>query len=327
MMQYHSTTCSCSERLFEKDQLEKSSSFLTIQTTTTTRRRQKRQRRRRRTIVSTMPSLSMTLIMYLAIISCCTTFHNKKERTLFGVVGIKMMAHGGATTKKEEESSSTASSLKNRQHRRTDETTHEISKLVPTITRNNKNNNATTNDTTNATWDQILVKAAKRGLGGGLPGAAAGVVQVISLMWLRTIINYQTRYGTSLKRAITMLYNDGGIPRFYRGLPFALVQAPLSRFVSTAANDGVNTLLAALESTKDWGPGRTTVLASIVVGLARILLMPIDTCKTVLQVNSAEGFRSLIRRVKAGKFNVLYEGAFCLYISSMYTHRNNIVRQ
>ena len=40
------------------------------------------------------------------------------------------------------------------------------------------------------TLNQILIKAGKRGLGGGLPGAIAGVVQVMTLMWLRTIINY-----------------------------------------------------------------------------------------------------------------------------------------
>lgn len=35
------------------------------------------------------------------------------------------------------------------------------------------------------TMNQILIKAGKRGLGGGLPGAIAGVVQVLTLMWLR----------------------------------------------------------------------------------------------------------------------------------------------
>lgn len=158
------------------------------------------------------------------------------------------------------------------------------------------------------TVNQILLKAGKRGLGGGLPGAIAGVVQVGTLMWLRTIINYQCRYGTTFRQAFTTLMNDGGIPRFYRGLSFALVQAPISRFVSTAANDGVEALLAALNFSENWGPGRTTLVASVVVGGWRMLLMPIDTCKTVLQVDSAEGFRQLMRRVKAGKIGVLYQG-------------------
>jgi hypothetical protein len=78
--------------------------------------------------------------------------------------------------------------------------------------------------------------------------------------------------------------------------------------VSTAANDGVETLLANLKLTEDWGPGRSTIIASIIVGLWRMVLMPIDTCKTVLQVDSVEGFRNLMRKVKAGKIYVLYQG-------------------
>jgi hypothetical protein len=114
--------------------------------------------------------------------------------------------------------------------------------------------------------------------------------------------------------------NDGGIPRFYRGLSFALVQAPLARFVSTAANDGVEVFLASWQPTKSWGPGRTTVVAGFVVGLWRMLLMPIDTCKTVLQVDSVEGFRHLMRRVKAGKIGVLYQGATANALSAFVGH-------
>ena len=164
--------------------------------------------------------------------------------------------------------------------------------------------------------NQILIKAGKRGIGGGIPGAIAGVIQVLTLMWLRTIINYQYRYGTSFMGAIRTLFNEGGIPRFYRGLWFALVQAPLSRFASTAANDGVESLLASFQKTKDWGPGRGTVLASIAVGMFRIFLMPVDTCKNVLQVDSAEGLRNLMRKVRGGKINLLYSGKFHFPISS-----------
>ena len=118
-----------------------------------------------------------------------------------------------------------------------------------------------------------MYRAGKRGLGGGIPGAIAGVVQVMSLMWIRTIVNYQSRYGMSFRQALTVLLNDGGIPRLYRGVTFALIQAPMARFVSTAANDGVQSLLSNLSWTKDWGPGRTTFVASLFVGLGRMLLM------------------------------------------------------
>ena len=168
------------------------------------------------------------------------------------------------------------------------------------------------------TFSEILKKAGKSGIGGGVSGAIAGVAQVLSLMWLRTVMNYQCRYGSSFIQAMRALNSQGGIPRFYRGMSFALIQAPLARFVATAANDGVETLLTSLKYTKDWGPGRSTVIASMVVGMWRILLMPIDTCKTVLQVDSVDGFRSLMRKVKAGKMYVLYQGTLSFVYSNIF---------
>ncbi|CAB9523940.1 Mitochondrial carrier protein [Seminavis robusta] len=167
------------------------------------------------------------------------------------------------------------------------------------------------------TFGQILAKAGHKAVGGGIPGMVAGVVQVLSLMWLRTIINYQCRYGTTFREAWVTLYKDGGISRFYQGMGFALFQTPLSRFGSTAANDGVETFMAAFTN---WGPGRTTVVASVVVGLWRIAIMPLDTFKTVLQVDSAQGFHTLWRKVKAGNFGVLYQGAAAMALAAMAGH-------
>ena len=47
-------------------------------------------------------------------------------------------------------------------------------------------------------------------------------------MWLRTTMNYQYRYGTGTREAMSTLYKQGGIGRFYQGLPYALMQAPLT---------------------------------------------------------------------------------------------------
>ncbi|KAG7360314.1 mitochondrial carrier protein [Nitzschia inconspicua] len=171
-----------------------------------------------------------------------------------------------------------------------------------------------------STFGAVLRKALIKGLGGGIPGAIAGVIQVITLMWLRTIINHQARYGTSFAQAVKLLYKDGGIPRFYSGLTFALFQAPLTRFVATASNDGVLALLANLPATRHWGPGVTTIFASTFVGFFRILLMPIDTCKTVLQVDSQEGFRNLMKRVREGKILVLYAGSIATAVSAIVGH-------
>jgi hypothetical protein len=72
---------------------------------------------------------------------------------------------------------------------------------------------STTQDEQRPTMNQILIRAGKRGLGGGIPGAFAGIVQVVTLMWLRTIINYQCRYGTTFTQAFVTLTNDGGVAR------------------------------------------------------------------------------------------------------------------
>jgi hypothetical protein len=175
--------------------------------------------------------------------------------------------------------------------------------------------------TTPPSLHQILKKSAKKALGGGLPGAAAGLLQVISLMWLRTIMNSQYRFGKSFLETSTTLWNEGGVGRFYKGLLFAAVQGPLSRFGSTAANDGVNSLISSLPSTATWGPGRTTLLASLAVGLWRTLLMPIDTCKTVLQVDGSRGFESLMENVYRTKsIAILYQGSLASALSSMVGH-------
>jgi hypothetical protein len=128
----------------------------------------------------------------------------------------------------------------------------------------------------------VLSKAARRAGEGGLAGAAAMAINVCSLMWIRTAINYQYRYGTSTTQAFKKLYAEGGIPRFYRGLAPALVQGPLSRFGDTAANTGVLAALDAFELTENLPVAVKTIAASVGAGLFRILLMPIDTFKTTM---------------------------------------------
>ena len=71
---------------------------------------------------------------------------------------------------------------------------------------------------------EVFDYASKKALSGGIPGMVAMTLQVLSLMWLRTTINYQYRYGTTTLVALKTLYKDGGIPRFYQGLAPALIQ-------------------------------------------------------------------------------------------------------
>jgi hypothetical protein len=141
---------------------------------------------------------------------------------------------------------------------------------------------------------EIMSKASKKALSGGLAGAAAQSINVCALMWMRTIMNYQYRYGGTFTETVTKLWAEGGVPRFYRGLAPALIQAPASRFGDTAANDGA---LAALEHTSLPMPAKSAV-ASLTAALARVFLMPIDAYKTTKQVEGEEGLKRLIEKTK-----------------------------
>jgi len=130
-------------------------------------------------------------------------------------------------------------------------------------------------------WGEVLAKASRRALGGGLSGAIAGVAQVLTLMWLRTTMNYQYRHGTSTLDALRTLWAQGGIGRLYQGLPFAIFQSPISRFGDTAANTGVLALLAYSPLTL----GERTACASAAASAWRLAITPLDTLKTTLQVS------------------------------------------
>merc|ERR1719384_2563554 len=117
-------------------------------------------------------------------------------------------------------------------------------------------------------------------------------------------MNYQYRYGGSLSEVVKKLYADGGIPRFYRGLAPGLIQAPVSRFGDTAANDGA---LAALEHTAlpTW---TKTMAASACAAGFRVFLMPIDAWKTTKQVEGADGLKKLVEKTKKHP-SALWQGA------------------
>ena len=126
-------------------------------------------------------------------------------------------------------------------------------------------------------------------------------------MWLRTTMNYQYANGGSLGNAISTLYKEGGVGRFYRGVGFAIIQNPLSRFGDTAANTGI--LCALQEFSPNMPVAQMTAFASLGGASWRIFLTPVDTFKTTLQVQGPKAFELLKDKVKTGCVGVLYGGA------------------
>lgn len=165
-------------------------------------------------------------------------------------------------------------------------------------------------------WDKVK----KDALGGGLPGMVAMGLQVSTLMWLRTTLNYQYRYGSSMSQAMRTLYQQGGIRRFYQGYAFAMVQAPLSRFGDTASNAGILTLLNHFPETRDSPLAFKTACASITAGLFRIVLMPVDTMKTMMQVEGTRGWPLLKTKLQERGPSVLFHGSLAASLATLVGH-------
>jgi len=161
----------------------------------------------------------------------------------------------------------------------------------------------------------ILEKSAKS----GLSGAGAMTIQVSSLMWLRTTMNYQYKFGGKMLPTIQHLYKEGGVPRFYRGIVPALMVGPLSRFGDTAANS------VALNYFKDNKNINVPLFlqtgsASIMAGLWRFLTIPIDTWKTAKQVHGSNGAAFLSERFRTQGVAGFYQGALAASTSTAVGH-------
>ena len=124
------------------------------------------------------------------------------------------------------------------------------------------------------------------------------VLQVLSLMPLRTIMNYQYRYGTTMTQATKTLYADGGWTRYYQGLTAALIQGPVSRFGDTAANVGILALLKGNKYMRNLPALAQTIFASLAAAAFRMILTPIDTVKTTMQTQGRAGMAILRSRVR-----------------------------
>jgi hypothetical protein len=168
--------------------------------------------------------------------------------------------------------------------------------------------------------NEILNQSINKAIGGGVSGSIAMSTQVVTLMWLRTTMNYQYRFGTNTTTALKTLYKEGGILRFYKGFLPALVQGPLARFGDTATNTGVMYYMNHNTNTKDLHISVKSFFCSSTASLWRIVIMPVDTIKTNMQVNGNNSFKILSQKFKTGGVPVMYNGALATSSATFVGH-------
>ena len=166
---------------------------------------------------------------------------------------------------------------------------------------------------------QILKKAGWRALGGGLPGFLAMMIQVIALMWMRTIVNYQYKSGGTFEEAFKTLYAEGGVGRFYKGFWFAIVVGPLGRFGDTAANEGILAVMAEMFPAVP--VVIATMLASCGAAAWRATTQPLQNMKTLLQVEGNMAFSIMSSKIKdVGTVPALWDGLLGTMMSTWLGH-------
>jgi hypothetical protein len=152
-------------------------------------------------------------------------------------------------------------------------------------------------------------------------------------------MNYQYKHGCSLTVAFKVLYDQGGVRRFYSGYSIAVFQAPLGRFFDTAANSAL--ALFALYPAFDSVPifvktmAASATAASFKVSCVRppascapwiisaplqMLLFPLDAFKTMMQVEGNVGIRILLSKLKEHGILALWDGAAVAALSMIATH-------
>jgi hypothetical protein len=147
----------------------------------------------------------------------------------------------------------------------------------------------------------------------GTAGYKAMILQVCSLMWLRTIVNYQYKYGTPIKETVLKLYNQGGLRRFYSGLLPALIQGPIIKFSDTFAN----TIVLEIFNKSDLPIFIKTLAGSLSAALIRIILTPVDTVKTMCQVHGKEAKNIFKNKISKNGFFILYHGAMANFFITL----------
>lgn len=162
----------------------------------------------------------------------------------------------------------------------------------------------------------VVALALKKAWTSGSAGFVAGTMQVLAFMWLRTTMNYQVKNGGAFQETVIKLWKEGGIRRLYRGLlPWAIFQAPLSRFGDVAANELVISLMRSF--LPQVPVGVATFLSSMAGALWRVFITPIDTCKTILQTDGEKGMQILKEKVANGGPLVLWHGWEGAYIANV----------
>ena len=144
-------------------------------------------------------------------------------------------------------------------------------------------------------------------------GITSSIIQVSSLLWLRTATIYQHKYGGGMINTISFLYKNGGIIRFYRGYFPCLLVASTCKSSELFGYYSVKKLNLSINN--------QSLYITSISNLGRILIVPLDTLDTFYQLYGSKGYSMLNAKIKNNGLGSLYNGSLIwLFNHSLSTY-------
>tara|TARA_B100000795_G_C22749204_1_gene418635 strand:+ start:43 stop:837 length:795 start_codon:yes stop_codon:yes gene_type:complete len=144
-----------------------------------------------------------------------------------------------------------------------------------------------------------------------LAGSSAGIIQLTSLFWLKTIIKHQYRHGKPPLVSIKLLYRDKDIFRFYRGYSPNLIKSSIGKFGDAAFYTYFH------RPEYDYlNPIQRSSYISIASSFLKFNLMPFDTYTNMYQVRGIDARKIMSEKIKKNGIKVLYNGSIAYFLSN-----------
>ena len=144
-----------------------------------------------------------------------------------------------------------------------------------------------------------------------VPGSSAGVIQLTSLYWLKTIIKHQYRHGTSPINSATKLYYDRDLFRFYRGYTLSFFKGGMGKFSDAA----LYTYFHSPEFDHIYEVQRSSYI-SLCSAVIRFNMIPLDTYTNMYQVRGIKGREIMKDKIRKHGFTTLYSGSTAYFLSN-----------
>jgi hypothetical protein len=142
-------------------------------------------------------------------------------------------------------------------------------------------------------------------------GSSAGIIQLTSLFWLKTITKHQYRHGTSLYKSTFQLYQEKDILRFYRGFTPNLIKTSFGKFGDAA----LYTYFHQPQFDYLSNEKRSSYIA-LASSFIKINLMPFDNYTNMSQVRGREGLSIMKQKLHRDGLHVLYNGSTAYFLSN-----------